>query len=137
MNIPWLSDKTATLQEGRCIDSDTENLQKTVKQYKYQMDFLTETNEGLVMTNRKLREDLNDINTHYQELIVVSREALKRKRQTQNQFEELNQKIQNLIQKNERLSKKIEDLEAEQKRSKRQSRALEGIALLVEAAKSI
>ena len=62
MNIPWL------------LDSDTENLQKTVKQYKYQMDFLTKTNEGLIMTNRRLREDINDINTHYHELIVVSKE---------------------------------------------------------------
>ena len=42
------------------------------------------------MENRRLREDLEDINTHYQELIVVSKEALKRKRQTQGKFEELN-----------------------------------------------
>ena len=62
-----------------CIDSETENLKKTVKQFKYQIGFLSETNDGLVMTNRRLREDLDDINTHYQELIVVSKEALKRK----------------------------------------------------------
>ena len=75
-----MSDKTSTLQEGMCIDSETENLQKTVKQYKYQIGFLSETNDRLVMTNRILRQDLDDINTHYQELIVVSKEALKRKR---------------------------------------------------------
>ena len=80
MNIPWLSDKTSTLQEGMCIDPETQNLQKTVKQYKYQIDFLSETNEGLVMTNRRLREDIDDINTHYQDLIVVSKEYLKRNR---------------------------------------------------------
>ena len=62
-----------------CIDSKIENLQKTVKQNKYQIGFLSETNDGLVMTNRRLRGDLDDINTHYQELIVVSKEALKRK----------------------------------------------------------
>ena len=33
INIPWLSDKTSKLQEGMCIDSKTENLQKTMKQY--------------------------------------------------------------------------------------------------------
>ena len=65
------------------------------------------------MTNRRLRGDFNDINTHYQELIVVSKEALKRKRQAQSHFKELNQKNQNLTQQNERLSKKIEDLEVE------------------------
>ena len=32
------------------------------------------------MTNIILREDLDDINTHYQELIVVSKKALKRKK---------------------------------------------------------
>ena len=95
-----------------------------MKQYKYQIDFLSETNDGLVMTNRRLREDINDINTHYQELITVSKEYLKRKRLTQNQFEEFNQKIQNLTQQNEILSKKIEDLEEEHQRSRRKSHAL-------------
>ena len=66
-----------------CIVSKTENLKKSVKQYKYQIGFLSETNDGLVMTNRILRGDLDDINTHYQELIAVSKDALKRKRQTQ------------------------------------------------------
>ena len=32
------------------------------------------------MTNGRLREYLEDINAHYQELIVVSKEALKRKK---------------------------------------------------------
>ena len=97
LNIPWLYEEASSFQEGKFIDSENENLQKTVKQYKYQIDFLNETNEGLVMANRRLREDLEDINTHYQELLVVSKEALKRKRQTQSKFEELNQKIQDSI----------------------------------------
>ena len=59
------------------------------------------------MTNRRLREDLDDINTHYQELIYVSKEELRRKKQTQSQFGELNKAIRDLTQHNERLSKKI------------------------------
>ena len=78
MNIPWLSDKTSTAKEGLCIDSEIENLQKTVKQCKYQISFLNETNEGLVMTNRRLRDNFDDINTHYQELITISKESLRR-----------------------------------------------------------
>ena len=66
------------------------------------------------MTNRRLREDLDDINTHYHELISISKEALRRKKQTQNQFKELNQTILDLTQQNERLSKKVEDLEDEE-----------------------
>ena len=45
------------------------------------------------MTNRRLREDLDDINTHYQELIAVSKEALKKKMEIQSQPEGLNHKI--------------------------------------------
>ena len=119
MNIPWMSDKSSTLQEGMSIDSEADNIKKTMKQCKYQIGYLSETNEGFVMANKRLREDLDDINKHYQELISISKEDLKRNRQTQSQFEELNQKIQNLTQQNERLSKKIEDLEEEQQRSKR------------------
>ena len=64
------------------------------------------------MANRRLREELEDIKTHYQELIVVSKEDLKMKRQAQGKFEELNQKIQDLTQQNQELSRKVEDLEA-------------------------
>ena len=91
----------------------------------------------MVMKNMTLREYLEDINTHYQELIVVSKDSLKRKRQTQNKFEELNQKIQDITQQNQELSRRVEDLEAEQQRTRRKSQALEGIALLAEAAKDI
>ena len=41
---------------------------------------MQETNDGLLMENRRLREDLDEVNSHYQELIVVLRGALKRKR---------------------------------------------------------
>ena len=98
---------------------------------------MNETNEGLAMENMRLREYLEDINTHYQDLIVVSKEALKRKRQIQRKFEGLNQKIQDLTQQNQELSRTVEDLEAEQQRTRRKSQALEGIALLAEAAKNL
>ena len=80
MNIPLLSDKTSTTKEGLCIDSEIKNMQKTVKECKYQISFLNETNEGLYMPNRRLREDVDDINTNYQELITVSKESLRRKK---------------------------------------------------------
>ena len=57
----------------------------------------------LVMTNRRLREDLEDINAHYQELIVVSKEALKRKREIQNQAEDLTRQVHKLSKQNEML----------------------------------
>ena len=67
---------------------------------------LHETNEGLVATNRRLREDLEEVNSHYQELIAVSKEALKRKRHTQSLCAELKQTVQDITQQNQELSKK-------------------------------
>ena len=82
-DIPWLSNQVSTLQGEGHIDSEIENLKKTLQQQKSHICFLNETNDRLVMTNRILREYLDDINAHYQELIVVSKEALKRKRYIQ------------------------------------------------------
>ena len=68
------------VSEGKCIDSENEKLHRSTKQYKYQIKYLHETNEGLVTANRKLREYLEEVNSHYHELIIVSKEALKTKR---------------------------------------------------------
>ena len=62
---------------------------------------MQETNDGLVMANRRLREDLDEVNSHYQELIAVSKEALKRKRNTEGQFTMLKQNIKDLQLQNE------------------------------------
>ena len=80
LNIPWLSNQDKTLHGEVHIDSEVENIRKTLQQHKSQICFLNETNCRLVMKNRRLREDLEDINAHYQELIAMSKEALKRKR---------------------------------------------------------
>ena len=123
--------------EGQCIDLENENLQRSIKQYKYQIEFLHETNEGLVVANKILREDLEEVNSHYQELIAVSKEALKRKWKTKSLCAELKQNVQEITQQNQELSKRVKDLEAEQQRTRRKTRALEGIALLAEAAKDL
>ena len=125
----------SSASEGKCIDFENENLQRSIKQYKYQIEFLHETNEGLVVANRRLREALEEVNSHYRELIAVSKEALKRKRQTQILCSELKQTVQEITQQNQELSKTIEDLEAEQQRTRRNTQALEEIALLAKAPK--
>ena len=50
---------------------------------------------------------------------------------------ELQQTVQEITQQNQELSKRVEDLEAEQQRTRRKTQALEGIALLAEAAKDL
>ena len=80
LNIPCLPSELQNKAVGKAFDSKKEKLQRTIKQYKYQMEYMQETNDGLILANRRLREDLTEVNDHYQELTVVSKEALKRKR---------------------------------------------------------
>ena len=87
-------------------------MQKTIRQYKHQMDYMQETNDGLILANRRLREDLQQVNDHYQELTVVSKEALKRKRNTDLQCAESKQTIRGLQQQNEELTRRLTDMEA-------------------------
>ena len=96
---------------------------------------MQETNDGLVMANRRLREDLDEVNSHYQELIAVSKEALKRKRNTETQFTMLKQTIKGLQQQNEELTRKMAEMEVKQLNARRKAQAVEGIALLAEVAK--
>ena len=77
LDIPWIPDDEQDPTADRPFDSDKENLQKTVRQYKQQMSYMQEVNDGLMMANRRLREDLQDVNDHFQELTAVSKEALK------------------------------------------------------------
>ena len=89
------------------------------------------------MTSRILREDLEDISAHYQEVIVVSKEALKRKIQIQNQDEDLTQQVQKLSKQNEILLNRVGNMEIEKERRKKKSHALEGISMFVEATKKL
>ena len=80
LKIPWIPEGLQTSAWDKSIDSEQENLQRSIKQYKYQVERIQETNDGLVSANRNIREDLEEVNSQYQELMTISREALKRKR---------------------------------------------------------
>ena len=58
LKIPWMPEGMQPVLEGKCIDSENENLQRSIKKYKHQIEYLHERNEGLVTTNKRLREDL-------------------------------------------------------------------------------
>ena len=110
-DIPVMSSYEEEIMTERSFDSDKENLQKTIKQYKQQMNYMQEINEGLMMANRRLREDLQDVNEHFQELTTASKEALKRKRTTDLHCTELEKTVKDLQQRNEELTKKITDMD--------------------------
>ena len=101
------------------------------------MEYLQETNDGLILSNKRLREDLHEVNDHYQELITVSKEALKRKRATDLQCTELKKTVKDLQQDNEELQRKLAGMEYQQKKAKKKALVLDGITLLAEAAKEL
>ena len=137
LDIPWLPSEIQDTTIGKDFDSENENLQRTIRQYKHQMDYMQEVNDGLIVANKRLREDLQEVNEHYQELTAVSKEALKRKRSTDLQCAELKLTIRGLQQQNEELTRRLEDMEAEQKRARKKAQDFDGIALLAEAAKDL
>ena len=65
LKIPWMPEGMHPVSEGKCIDSENENLRRSIKHYKHQIEYMHETNEGLVTANRSLREDLEEVNSHY------------------------------------------------------------------------
>ena len=64
------------------------------------MDYMQEVNDGLMLENIRLREDLQDVNEHLQELTIVSKEALKRKRTTDLHCAELKLTVESLQKQN-------------------------------------
>ena len=65
LKIPWTPEGMQTLAGDKCIGSKKENLQRSIKQYKYQIEYMHETNDGIVNENIRLREDLEEVNSHY------------------------------------------------------------------------
>ena len=93
LDIPWNPTDEQEAMTEKVIDTDKENLQKTVRRYRQQMTYMQDVNDGLMMANRRLREDLQDVNDHFQELIAVAKESLKRKRATGIQCIELERTV--------------------------------------------
>ena len=58
LDIPWLPSDMQDTTAGKVFDSEKQNLQRTIKQYRHQMDFMQETNDGVILENKRLREDL-------------------------------------------------------------------------------
>ena len=95
LNIPWMPSDMQDTTTWKPVDSERD-LQRAIKQYRHQMEYMLEVNDGLILANRILREYLQKVNEHYQELIAVSKEALKRKRTTDLQCAELEQTVKSL-----------------------------------------
>ena len=128
------------MQDANVLENpsfDGESLQERVHKYKKQVKQLQETNDSLFKVNKGLIEELQDVHHHFLQLSEVSKEVLKRKTVTDRYSTKLEKTVESLQQDNEDLQKKITDMEKKHKRAKKRSQSLDGIALLVEAAKEL
>ena len=116
---------------------DEENLQESIQKYKQHMKYLQQTNDGLYKVNRGLIEEFQDVHNHFLELSEVSKEVLNRKRASDRHCLKLEKTLENLQQENEDLQKRMAEMEKKHKRARRRTQSLDGIALLVEAAKEL
>ena len=101
------------------------------------MKQLQETNDSLFKVNKGLVEELQDVHQHFLQLSEVSREVLKRKAATDRYTTELENTVDHLQQENKELQQKLADMKKKDKRAKKRARGLDGISLLVEAAKEL
>ena len=79
---------------------------------------------------RRLREDLEESNASYQELIIASKEWLRRKRVTQKQNEER-------MGQNKELQTKNQTMDANYSRLQRRSQELDELMMLAEATRKL
>ena len=87
------------------VDKDESNLipeltqiRKFMISYKKQNEYLHELNENLMLSNKRLREDLEEKEVDYQKLVFVSKDILKKKRALQEQYDKFldqNRKLHN------------------------------------------
>ena len=83
-----------------------------------------------MLANRRLREDIEETNANYQDLITTSKEVLGRKNLTQQQNEEL-------ISQNKEFQDKIQTMDAEYTRLQKRSQALDRLTMLAKATRKI
>ena len=117
------------------VDKDESNLipeltqiRKFMISYKKQNDFLHQLNENLMLSNKRLREDLEEKEVDYQKLVCVSKDILKKKRDLHEQYEKV-------LDQNRKLQNKELNQDAEYTRLQKRSQVLHDMTLLAEVSK--
>ena len=95
-----------------------------------QNEHLNHINDQLVESNTMLKEDLQEVNLNFVELIQVSEEAVKRRKLAQEERDQL-------LKEKEELTSNLCGIKKDIRRLQAKSRALDGLATLAEAARRI
>ena len=65
-------------------------IKKSLQYYKEKTKFLQNINENLMTANKRLWEYLEEKETDYQNILLISKDILKEKRAIQKQYEQMN-----------------------------------------------
>ena len=105
-------------------------IKKFMISYKKQNEYLHELNENLMLSNKRLREDLEDKEVDYQKLVYIAKDILKKKRALHEQYEKV-------LDQNRKLQNKELNQDVEYTRLQKRSQLLHDMTLLAEVSKSI
>ena len=98
--------------------------------YKKQNEYLHEMNENLMLSNKRLQEDLEEKEVGYQKLVYISKDILKKNRDLQEQYKQV-------LDQNRELQSKELNQDAEYSRLQKRSQVLHDMTLLAEVSKSL
>ena len=107
-------------------ETEVSNLRKALHHYRAQNSHLNHLNDQLVNANRMIRQDLEDINANYVELVRVTVEVVKRRKTAMEENAEL-------LKQNQTLQDRLPAVEEELARLRKRSQALDGLTILAEA----
>ena len=112
-------------EEDLEISPELNQVKKSLQTYKEKTRYLQNINENLMIANKRLREDLEDKETEYQNLLSIYKDILREKMTIQKQLE--------LI----KAHNKEDNKDAEFARLQKHSHVLSDLAILAEASKSL
>ena len=103
---------------------------REIEQLRRQNEHLNQINDQLVRENTMLKEDLQEVNQNFAELIQVSEDSMKRRKLVQEEKDQL-------MKDKEEMTIKLCGMKKDIKRLQAKSCALDGLATLAEVARRI
>ena len=76
------------IKEAKIVQ-ELNQIKKSLQRYKEQTKFLQNINEKLMTANKRLQEHLEEKETDYQKLILISKDILKEKRAIHKKYEHM------------------------------------------------
>ena len=106
---------------------EQEKDKREIDHFKIQNEHISQINDGLMKENTMLKQDLQEVNKNYAELIQVEEEAIKRIKAIQEENVQLEKDKEDLKQKLKHMQKELNMLQ-------RKSHSLDGLTTMPKAA---